>query len=91
MSSSKNPENEAQNPAPMPKHQQGQGGGPRDSDLAGQQSAKKAKMAPQPSAPPGLEQDNRGNAIPFEQRTEDDQELARGRKHNKAETKTRPN
>lgn len=49
---------------------------------------KKAKMAPQPSAPPGLEQDSRGNAIPFEQRTEDDQELARGQKHHKAGTKT---
>lgn len=53
-------------------------------------SDKKAKMAPQPSAPPGLEQDNRGNAIPFEQRTEDDQELARGQNHHKAGTKTSP-
>ena len=34
-------------------------------------------MAPQPSAPPGLEQDERGNAIPFEERTEEDQEKAR--------------
>lgn len=41
------------------------------------QSGKKTRMAPQPSAPAGLEQDNRGNAIPFEQRTEDDQLLAR--------------
>ena len=64
MSSLKNPENEAEHPAPMPKSQQGGG--------------KKAKMAPQPSAPPGLEQDALGNAIPFEQRTEEDQELARG-------------
>jgi len=62
MSSIKNPENEAENPAPMPKSQQ----------------AGKAKMAPQPSAPPGLEQDALGNAIPFEQRTPEDQELARG-------------
>ena len=82
MSSLKNPENESENPAPMPKRLQGQGGFSHDSDPAGQQGAahagKKAKMAPQPSAPPGLEQDAFGNAIPFEQRTEDDQELARG-------------
>jgi hypothetical protein len=80
MSSSKNPENEAENPAPMPRTQQGQGGVSHDSDPAGQQGAsvRKAKMAPQPSAPPGLEQDALGNAIPFEQRTEEDQELARG-------------
>jgi hypothetical protein len=38
---------------------------------------KKAKMAPQPSAPPGLEQDSKGNAIPFERRTKDDQEKTR--------------
>jgi hypothetical protein len=34
-------------------------------------------MAPHPSAPPGLEQDNRGTAVPFELRTEDDKMLAR--------------
>jgi hypothetical protein len=78
----KNPENEAENPAPMPNTLQGQGGSPRpDDDLAGQQektdSGKKPKMAPQRSAPPGLEQDGRGNAIPFEQRTEEDREKAR--------------
>jgi len=80
MSSLKNPENETENPAPMPKRLQGQGGFSHDSDPAGRQGAagKKAKMAPQPSAPPGLEQDAFGNTIPFEQRTEDDQELARG-------------
>jgi hypothetical protein len=33
-------------------------------------------MAPQPSAPSGLEQDSHGNAIPFEFRTEDDRDLA---------------
>ena len=70
MSSLKNPENEAENPAPMPGTQQG-----------GAHAGKRAKMAPQPSAPPGLEQDTLGNAIPFEQRTEDDQELARGGAH----------
>jgi len=79
MSSIKNPENEAETPAPMPKSQQGQGGTSHHSDPAGQQGGtKKAKMAPQPSAPPGLEQDALGNAIPFDQRTPEDQELARG-------------
>jgi hypothetical protein len=62
MSSTKNPENEAEIPAPMPRSLQG---------------GKKAKMAPQPSVPPGLEQDAHGNAIPFEQRTQDDQDMAR--------------
>jgi hypothetical protein len=38
---------------------------------------KKAKMAPQPSAPPGLEQDSNGNVIPFDPRTKDDQEKTR--------------
>lgn len=59
MASTKNPENEAENPAPMPKSLQGRGGNSHDSDPAGQQGGKKAKMAPQPSAPPGLEQDAR--------------------------------
>jgi hypothetical protein len=77
MSSIKNPENEAKNPAPMPKTQQGQGGTSHHHDPAGQQGGKKTKMAPQPSAPPGLEQDETGNSIPFEQRTEEDQEKAR--------------
>jgi hypothetical protein len=82
MSGVKNPENEADNPAAMPKNQQGQGSAAHGSDdPAGQQGAahegRKSKMAPQPSAPAGLEQDSLGSAIPFEQRTEDDQELAR--------------
>jgi len=64
MASIKNPENEAENPAPMPQSQQGQ-------------NDKKPKMASQPSASPGLEQDSHGNAIPFEQRTEEDKEKAR--------------
>jgi len=64
MSSVKNPEHEAETPAPMPQSQQGE-------------HVNKAKMAPQPSAPPGFEQDQHGNAIPFEQRTEEDQEKAR--------------
>jgi hypothetical protein len=64
MSSVKNPGNEAKTPAPMPQAHQGE-------------NVKKAKMAPQPSAPPGLEQDEHGNAIPFDQRTEEDKEKAR--------------
>ena len=63
MSSIKNPENEAEKPAPMPRQTQ---------------DGKKAKMAPHPTAPPGLEQDARGNAIPFEQRTEEDKEKTLG-------------
>jgi hypothetical protein len=34
-------------------------------------------MAIPPEAPPGIEQDEKGNLIPFEQRTKDDQEKAR--------------
>jgi hypothetical protein len=33
----KNPENEAEDPAPMPRDQQGQGGTPKKNDPAGQQ------------------------------------------------------
>ena len=41
----------------------------------------KARMAVPPEAPPGIEQDEKGNLIPFEKRTRDDQEWARtGRK-----------
>jgi hypothetical protein len=61
MSSSKNLENEAENPAPMPQQRQ---------------DGKKTKMAPHPTAPPGLEQDARGNTIPLERRTEEDKEKA---------------
>ena len=34
----------------------------------------RAKMAPLKDAPPGLETDGKGNVIPFEKRTKDDQE-----------------
>lgn len=37
----------------------------------------KPRMAPNPGAPPGLEQDGKGNPIPFEKRTEEDQEKLR--------------
>ena len=75
MSSTKNPENEAENPAPMPRNQQGQGGHSHHNDPEGQQG-KKAKMAPLPEAPPGLEQDSHGNPIPLSQRTKENQEKA---------------
>ena len=61
MSSTKNPEHEAENPAPMPQSQQGH----------------KPRMAPRADSPPGLEQDGEGNTIPIDQRTKDDQEKAR--------------
>jgi hypothetical protein len=41
---------------------------------------KKPRMAPRHDAPPGLEQDSKGNTIPIDQRTPDDQEKARGKK-----------
>jgi hypothetical protein len=37
----------------------------------------KPRMAPNPDAPPGLEQDGKGNVIPFNRRTEDDKEKVR--------------
>jgi hypothetical protein len=77
MSSIKDPQNEAKNPASMPRDQQGQGGHPADHDPEGQQgSVPHSRMAPQHGAQPGLEQDSRGNAIPLSQRTKDDQEKA---------------
>jgi hypothetical protein len=46
-----------------------------------QNKTHKPRMAPQKDAPPGLEQDGCGRAIPFDQRTEEDQEKVRsGRK-----------
>jgi hypothetical protein len=79
MSSIKNPENEVESAAPTPRSHQCQGGSSHGHDPEGQQGGKRTKMAPQPSAPPGLEQDAHGNAIPFEKRTEDDQDLARNK------------
>jgi hypothetical protein len=82
MTSTKNPEHEAENPAPMPQGQQGQkdeitGGSPQDRDPAGQQGGTHTPhMAPQKDAPPGLEQDGRGNVIPLAQRTPEGQEKA---------------
>ena len=76
MSGIKNPEHEAENPAPMPLSQEGKGGHSHRHDPAGQQG-KKAKMAPRHDAPPGLEQDGLGHTIPLDQRTPEDQQKAR--------------
>lgn len=82
MSSTKNPDHEAENPAPMPKASQKAECGAHGSDPEGQQGGKKAKMAPHSDAAPGLEQDGRGNVIPLSQRTKEDQEKAlSGRKN----------
>lgn len=43
-------------------------------DRAG--TRKRARMAIPPETPPGIEQDEKGNLIPFEQRTKEDQEKA---------------
>lgn len=45
-------------------------------DRAGSQ--KRPRMAIPPQAPPGIEQDAKGNLIPVSQRTEEDRERARG-------------
>jgi hypothetical protein len=78
----KNPEQEAQHPAPMPKSQQGQGGKRPDRDPEGQQGgthggAHKAKMAVHSGSPPGIELDGKAHVIPVEQRTEADREKAK--------------
>ena len=78
MSSIKNPENEAENPAPMPRTQQGEGGHSHHGGPEGQQGK---KMAPRHDAPPGLEQDSLGNTIPLDQRTQEDQQKARAAQH----------
>jgi hypothetical protein len=41
----------------------------------------KARMQPKSSAPPGLETDGKGNVIPFDQRTRDNQAAASGVKN----------
>lgn len=84
MSSIKNPEQEAEHPAPMPKDQQGQGGKGPDRDPAGQQGGQldrepdhKAKMAVHSDSPPGIELDGKAHVIPVDQRTKGDQEKAK--------------
>ena len=81
----KNPEQEAEHPAPMPESQQGQGGqknGQQNGDQGGQQggqqgSEHKAKMAVHSNSPPGIELDGKAHIIPVEQRTKNDQEKAK--------------
>ena len=79
MSDIKNPNGESENPAPMPQGNH-KSGSDADPDPQGQQGGthggKRAKMAPHSDAPPGLEQDGCGNAIPLSQRTKEDQEKA---------------
>jgi hypothetical protein len=80
MNDVKNPDNEVENPAPMPKGSHKNDTGDHGADPEGQQGGthggKKPKMAPRPEAPPGLEQDGCGNVIPLSQRTKDDQNKA---------------
>ena len=64
MCSDKSPDGEADKPASRFRLQQ-------------KEQVKKAKMAAQPMAAPGLEQDSCGEAIPFEHRTEEDKLRAR--------------
>jgi len=84
MGSIKNPDQEAEHPAPMPRNQQGQGGKPKDRDPEGQQGGQldrepqhKAKMAVHSGSPPGIELDGKARVIPMEQRTEGDREKAK--------------
>lgn len=76
--SDKNPEQEAEHPAPMPRNQQGQGGKPQDCDPQGQQGGyhgdPHAKMAPHSGS--GIELDGKAQVIPVEQRTEAGREKA---------------
>jgi hypothetical protein len=41
----------------------------------------KFKMKPKPGSPPGLETDGKGNVIPLEQRTQEDQAKAKAAGH----------
>ena len=81
--STKNPEQEAQHPAPMPKDQQGQGSAPKPHDPEGQQGGQhgnqpKTKMALPSDSLPGIELDGKAHVIPLGQRTEADQRKALG-------------
>jgi hypothetical protein len=75
--SSKDPQKESQNPAPMPKAQQGQGSAPKPKDPEGQQGhVHHAKMAVHSGSPPGIELDGKAHVIPLEERTEGDRRKA---------------
>lgn len=84
----KNPEGEAEHPAPMPKNQQGQGHAPKPRDAEGRQGGQldenhRAKMAVHSDSPPGIELDGQAHVIPLEQRTEGDRQKALGQKQDK--------
>jgi hypothetical protein len=74
--STKDPENESKNPAPMPETQQGQGGPPKPQDPEGQQGGYHPKMAIPPESPPGIELDGKAQVIPIDQRTEGNRQKA---------------
>jgi len=79
----KNPGQEAEHPAPMPKNQQGQGHAPRPHDAEGRQGGQldkkpRAKMAVHSDSSPGIELDGQAHAIPLELRTESDRRKALG-------------
>jgi hypothetical protein len=79
MSSTKNPDNEAEIPARMTaghKSESDVQGSDAEGQQGGTHGGKKPRMAPRPEAPPGLEQDSHGDVIPLSQRTKDDQEKA---------------
>jgi len=78
--STKNPEKESENPAPMPGAQQGQGGPARPKDPEGQQGGHHPKMAVHSDSPPGIELDGKAQVIPIDQRTEADRQKALGQK-----------
>jgi hypothetical protein len=76
--STKDPQKESQNPASMPREQQGQGAPPKPKDPEGQQGhAHHAKMAVHSDSPPGIELDGKAHVIPLEERTEGDQRKAK--------------
>jgi hypothetical protein len=79
----KNPDEEAPHPAPIPKARQGQGHAPKPHDSEarqGCQHGKKphAKMAVHSDSPPGIELDGQAHVIPLDQRTEGDRRKALG-------------
>ncbi len=79
--STKDPQKESQDPASMPKAQQGQGGHTRPVDPEGQQGhAHHAKMAVHSDSPPGIELDGKAHVIPLAQRTEGDRRKATRKK-----------
>ena len=84
----KNPDEEAEHPAPMPKNQQGQGHAPRPHDAEGRQGGQlrekpRAKVTVHSDATPGTELDGQANVTPVEQRTDDDRRTILGQNKRK--------